>query len=130
MKESAMTVWKERMKMSKWIEADAFNRKVDEAEAKLNKRWDEVHKDDMETGFFHCLDRDDPDDERYIGRTMKVRVCDGCGDDLYPTGSVCEDFHCSECEFWYSGISGGHLKPPSMWGNDTGESFDDEGKLI
>ena len=130
MKESAMTVWKERMKMSKWIEADAFNRKVDEAEAKLNKRWDEVHKDDMETGFFHCLDRDDPDDERYIGRTMKVRVCDGCGDDLYPTGSVCADFHCTECGFWYSGISGGHLKPPSMWGDGTGESFNDEGEVI
>ena len=130
MKESAMTVWKERMKMSKWIEAEVFNRKVDEAEASLNKRWDEVHSDDMETGFFHCLDRDDPDDERYVGRTMKVRVCDGCGDDLYPTASVCSDFHCTECEFWYSGISGGHLKPPSMWGDDTGESFNDEGEIV
>ena len=114
----------------KWIQAEAFNRIVDKVEAKLNKRWDEVHSDDMETGFFHCLDRDDPDDERYVGRTMKVRVCDGCGDDLYPTASVCSDFHCTECGFWYSGINGGHLKPPSMWGNDTGESFDDEGKLI
>ena len=114
----------------KWIQAEDFNKRVDEVEAELNKRWDEVHSDDIETGFFHCLDKDDPDDERYIGRTMKVRVCDGCGDDLYPTASVCSDFHCSKCEFWYSGISGGHLKPPSMWGGDTGESFNDEGELI
>ena len=31
---------------------------------------------------------------------------------------------------WYSGISGGHLKPPSMWGDDTGESFDDTGRQV
>ena len=113
-----------------YISGKEFDKQTKKIMKELKKRWDEVHQDDIEPGFFHCLDTDDPDDERYVCTTMKVRVCDGCGDDLYPTGSVCSDFHCRECEFWYSGISGGHLKPPSMWGEDTGESFNDEGKLI
>ena len=121
---------KEHTMSDKYITAEVFKKRVNEVKAELNKRWDKVHADDMEIGFFHCVDRDDPEDERYVGMVMKVRVCEGCGDDLYPTASVCSDFHCTECEFWYSGISGGYLKSPNEWGEETGESFDDEGRLI
>jgi hypothetical protein len=126
MRESVMIAWRKKMS-DKWMSADAFTDRVEEVHNKLLQRWENVHPCDVEHGFFYCCD--DEDHKGHI-RHMRVRVCDGCGDDLYPTGSVCEDFHCTDCEFWYSGVGGGHLKPPSMWGYDTGESFNDEGELI
>ena len=110
-----------------YIKADEFLERVNSVESALLKRWDYVSRCEIVNGFFYCYDEEDH--EKYRPH-MKVRVCDGCGDDLYPTGSIATDFHCTECEMWYSGIDGNILKPPSMWGEGTGESFDDEGRLI
>ena len=111
----------------KWMPAEAFTNRVEEVDTELRKRWENVHPCDVVHGFFYCCDNEDH--KGYAGH-MRVRVCDGCGDDLYPTESIARDFHCRECEMWYSGIDGNMLKPPSMWGEETGESFDDEGRLV
>ena len=108
----------------KYITTEELDKRINEVHKDLETRWDDVHADDMSPGFFHCFDEEN---NEYMG--LKVRVCDGCGEELYPTGSVCADFHCTECELWYSGIDGGHLKPPSMWGEDTGESFNNKGEI-
>ena len=111
----------------KWMPAEAFTNRVEEVDTELRKRWENVHPCDVVHGFFYCCDNEDH--KGYAGH-MRVRVCDGCGDDLYPTESIARDFHCRECEMWYSGIDGNMLKPPSMWGEGTGESFDDKGRLV
>ena len=110
----------------KYITAEQLDERISEIRRDLETRWDDVHADDIEPGFFHCFDEEDNE----YRSSLKIRGCDGCGEELHPTGSVVNDFHCTECELWYSGIDGGHLKPPSMWGEDTGESFDDGGRLI
>ena len=110
-----------------WISVEAFTNKVEEVHNKLSQRWENVHACDVVHGFFYCCD--DEDHKGYAGH-MRVRVCDGCGDDLYPTASVCNDFHCTECEIWYSGIDGNELRPPNEWGEETGESFNNKGEII
>tara|TARA_R100000700_G_scaffold26540_1_gene33353 strand:- start:195 stop:539 length:345 start_codon:yes stop_codon:yes gene_type:complete len=110
-----------------WISAKDFNKKVEEIEADLNKRWDDVYHCQLVQGFFQCSNEED---HTGYASYIKVRVCDGCGDELHPTDSVCADFCCYECEMWYSGISGDTLRPPSEWGYDTGESFDDGGRPL
>jgi hypothetical protein len=115
----------------KYITAEELDERINEVHKDLETRWDDVHADDMSPGFFHCFEKTESgwgEGYDYISN-LKIRVCDGCGEELYPTGSVCADFHCTECELWYSGIDGGHLKPPSMWGEDTGESFNNKGEI-
>ena len=110
----------------RWIGAEEFTARVEEVHDKLSQRWENVHSCDVVHGFFYCCDEEDH--KGYVGH-MRVRVCDGCGDDLYPTASVCNDFHCTECEMWYSGIDGNELRPPNEWGQETGESFNNEGRI-
>jgi hypothetical protein len=112
-----------------YIKADEFLERVNSVESALLKRWDYVSRCEIVNGFFYCYDEEDH--EKYRPH-MKVRVCDGCGDDLYPIKDAGGNdiFHCTECEIWYSGMDGNDLNFPKHWGRETGESFDDEGRLI
>ena len=82
----------------KWMSADAFTDRVEEIHDKLLQRWEHVHPCDVNHGFFYCCD--DADHKEYMPHT-RVRVCDGCGDDLYPIGLTPKGFNCYECDFKY-----------------------------
>ena len=83
----------------KWMSADAFTDRVEEIYDKLSQRWENVHPCDVEHGFFYCCD--DVDHKGYMPDT-RVRVCDGCGDDLYLYNRIPLKFRCFECNFKYN----------------------------
>ena len=83
----------------KWMPGEAFWKRVDEVEAVLNKRWEHVHPCDVNHGFFYCCGEKDTKGYR---PESTVRVCDGCGDDLYFGNAVKYGFHCTECELKYT----------------------------
>tara|TARA_R100001198_G_C5058727_1_gene110944 strand:- start:99 stop:380 length:282 start_codon:yes stop_codon:yes gene_type:complete len=84
----------------KWIDAETFSNRVEEVYDKLLQRWDNVHDCDVVHGFFYCCD---DEDHKGYRSDMRIRVCDGCGDDLYPNSLESNRFfHCNECEFTYN----------------------------
>lgn len=84
---------KEHTMSDKWMSAEDFTDRVEEIYDKLSERWENVHLCDVNHGFFYCCDHGD--------RHMRIRVCDGCGDDLYPIGLTPKGFNCYECDFKY-----------------------------
>jgi len=67
----------------------------------------------------------------------KIRPRERVNGYSYPAQFKCEcgliwdaygDWHC-DCDRWYNAF-GQKLNPPSMWGWETGERFDDNGNYI
>jgi len=83
----------------KWMDAEAFTDRVEEVYDKLSERWDNVHSCDVNHGFFYCCDEEEHDGYR---PDTRVRVCDGCGDELTLVNRIPLRFRCYECNFKYA----------------------------
>tara|TARA_R100001594_G_scaffold16665_1_gene34308 strand:- start:361 stop:657 length:297 start_codon:yes stop_codon:yes gene_type:complete len=82
-----------------YIKADEFLERVNSVESVLLKRWDYVSRCEIEEGFFYCCDEEDHKGYR---PDTRIRVCDGCGDELPLIFKNNTLFHCTECEFQYT----------------------------
>jgi hypothetical protein len=61
---------------------------------------------------------------RYVAEPARG-ICPHCGTEVVLDGDV----SCDGCGQWYNTF-GQELVPPSMWGEDTGERFDNAGNCI